>query len=197
MIARAVEDAGRRLHDLRVEEWEDGAVAIAAMAAAVAAATIRPDLAWPLFLGAGFVGYRALRAAWRRWELVDRLVGESDAYAIAEVRARAEHEASMSSRRTFSRMIRGWLELRDNARIAAVSEELADLADVLLDASLELEPAQAVACSRLLTDPTTSPLLNTLLPAEDLRSRILQIRAGFHASASSSRSGEDIHVAPT
>jgi hypothetical protein len=180
MIARAVDDASSRLHDLRVEECEDGAVAVAALVLAVVAATIRPGLALPLFLGGLFVGFRGLRAAWRRWDLVDRLLVEPDAYTISEVRARAKHEASMSNRRGLSRLIRCSLASDENTRIAWVSRELAALADDLLDPQLELEPAAAVACSRLLTEPATSPLLNSALPVEDLRSRIVQIRAGFH-----------------
>jgi hypothetical protein len=45
-------------------------------------------------------------AGWRRWDLLDRLVGERDAYAIPGVRARAEQEASMANRRSLSGAIR-------------------------------------------------------------------------------------------
>jgi hypothetical protein len=48
------------------------------------------------------------------------------------------------------------------------------------DPLLELEPASAVACSRLLTDYIRRPLSNSGLPAEGVRSRIVQIRSGFH-----------------
>jgi len=34
---------------------------------------------------------------------------------------------------------------------------------------------------RLLSDVVTSPLLNSALPPEDLRSRVVQIRSGFKA----------------
>jgi hypothetical protein len=33
---------------------------------------------------------------------------------------------------------------------------------------------------RLLTDDVTTPLINSALPAEDVRSRLVQIRSGFH-----------------
>src|SRR5512132_2339477 len=92
MIARAVEDAGRRLEDLRREQWEDGAVAAAAVALAIAASTLRPVFALPLFIGGMVVAARSVLAGWRRWDLLDRLVGERDAYAIPEVRARASRE---------------------------------------------------------------------------------------------------------
>jgi hypothetical protein len=180
MVARAVDDARTRLRDLRVEEWEEGAVAAAALALAIVASTLRPDLAVPLFLGGSFVGARALLTAWRRWDLVDRLLAEPDAYAIPDVRDRAQREASMSNRRLLGRAIRRRLESAENPRVTASAEALSALADELEDRQLELDPRCAVACSRLLTDYQTSPLVNLALPAEDVRSRIVQIRAGFH-----------------
>lgn len=181
MVARAVEDAGRRLHDLRLEEWEDGAVAAAAFALAVAASAVRPAFALPLFIGGVFVAGRAVLAGWRRWDLLDRLVVERDAYAIPEVRTRAEQEASMSNRRWLSRAIRSRLDLAANPRVMANADELAALAEELVDPQLELDPACAAACSRLLMDEVTSPLINPELPAEDGRSRLVQIRSGFRA----------------
>jgi hypothetical protein len=179
MIARAVEDTGRRLKDLRREEREDGAVAAAAIALAIAASTLRPAFALPLFVGGMFVAVRGVLASWRRWDLLDRLVGERDAYAIAEVRARAEQGASMSNRRSLSGAIRSRLELGENPRIAENADEFAALAEELVDPQLELDPACAAACLRLLTDDVTSPLINPALPAEDVRSRVLQIRSGL------------------
>ena len=179
MVARAVEDAGRRLHDLRRQEWEDGTVAAVAFALAVAASGVRPAFALPLFIGGVVVAGRAILAGWRRWDLLDRLVVERDAYAIAEVRARAEQEASMANRRWLSRAIRSRLDLAANPRVAANAAQLAALAEELVDPQYALDPACAAACSRLLSDEVTSPLINSALPAEDVRSRLVQIRSGF------------------
>jgi hypothetical protein len=179
MIARAVEDAGSRLDDLRREQWEDGAVAAAAVALAIAASMLCPRFALPLFVGGMVVAARGVLAGWRRWDLLDRLVGERDAYAIPEVRARAEQGASMASRRSLSGAIQSRLELGENPRIADNAAEFAALAEDLVDPQLELDPACAAACSRLLTDDVTSPLINSALPAEDVRSRVLQIRSGL------------------
>jgi hypothetical protein len=179
MVARAVEDVGRQLKDLQREEWEDGAVGAAALALAVAASVVRPSLAVPLFVGGLFLTWRAVVAGWRRWDLVDRLLVERDAYTIPEVRLRAEREASMANRRSLSRSIRSRLELAENPRVAANAGQLAALAEELADPELELDPACAAACSRLLTDEFTSPLVNSALPADEVRSRLVQIRSGF------------------
>jgi hypothetical protein len=180
MVARAVEQADRRLRDLRREEWEDGAVAAAALVLAVAASVVRPEFGLPLLVGGVFVAGRGIVAGWRRWDLLDRLVVERDAYAIPEVRARGEQEAGMPNRRWLSLAIRSRLELAANPRIVANAEELSALAEELLDPHLAIDPACAAACSRLLTDELSSPLINSGLPAEDVRSRLVQIRCGFH-----------------
>jgi hypothetical protein len=179
MVARAVEDVGRRLKDLQREEWEDGAVGAAALVLAVGASVVLPALALPLFAGGLFLTWRAVIAGWRRWDLVDRLLVERDAYTIPEVRLRAEREASMANRRSLSRVIRARLELAENPRVAANAGLLAALAEELADPELELDPVCAAACSRLLLDDVASPLVNPTLPADDVRSRLVQIRLGF------------------
>jgi len=181
MVARAVEHADQRLRDLRREEWEDAAVAVAAFGLALAAASLRPALALPFFLGGLTLAGRAVLAGWRRWDLLDRLVVEPDAHAIPEVRARAEQEATMANRRSLSRAIRTRLRLADNPRVVANADQLAALADELADPELELDPACAAACSQLLTDEIASPLVNCTLPPDDVRSRLIQIRFGFHS----------------
>lgn len=180
MVARAVEDAGRRLHDLRREEWQDGAVATTAFALALAASVVRPEFALPVFLGGLFVAGRAVLAGWRRGDLVDRLAVERDAYSLAEVRRRAEQEAGMGNRRRLSRAIRLRIQLAENPRIVANADQLSALAEELEDPLLELDPNCAVVCTRLLMDPISSPLTDSGLPDEDVRSRIVQIRSGFH-----------------
>jgi hypothetical protein len=183
MVARAVDDAGARLRDLRREEWADGGVAAAAFALALAASAVRPALALPLLAGGLFVAGRGVVVDWRRWDLLDRLVVEADAHAIPEVRERAELEASMVNRHRLSCVIRSRIARADEPRIVANSDELATLAEELLDPQLVLDPACAAACSRLLTDEVTSPLINSTLPPEDARSRLLQIRSGFHRTS--------------
>jgi hypothetical protein len=70
MYARAVEEAGVRLRELRLEEWEDFGLAVAAMAMALVAAQAHHSLAVPLLLGGLVAVGLGTRALWRRWDLV-------------------------------------------------------------------------------------------------------------------------------
>jgi hypothetical protein len=182
MYARAVDDAAANLRALRQQEWGDLGLAALALALAVAVTQVHPELAGPLFLGGLVVGGLGIRALWRRWVLVERLAGERDAHVIPEVLAYARRETTMERRQTFAALLRRELQQPGrvvDARIAAVADELEALARELEDDALALDPVSAVACMRLLSDAAESPLFNAVVPVEELRSRILQIRSGF------------------
>ncbi len=182
MYARAVDDASVRLHELRREELQDFGLAALALGLALAATQLRPAFAVPLFLGGVAVGALAVRALWRRWDLVDRLAGERDAYVISDVLAYASREITKERRHWFAAVIRSVVSQPGPAvveRVRAVAEDLEALASELEDEDLAFDPACAVACARLLGDPAQSPLLNPALPPEELRSRLRQIRSGF------------------
>lgn len=178
MYARAVDDAAARLRELRHEEWQYLGLAALVLGLAVAAAEVRPALAVPLLVGGLAVGALGIRALWRRWDLVERLSGQRDAYVISEVLAFASRETTMERRHSFAALIRGRLA-QPHTQTAAAVQELEALARELDDDELELDPASAIACSRLLSDPAGSPLLNRAFPPEELRSRVVQIRSGF------------------
>jgi hypothetical protein len=177
MYARAVEEGAAKLRALRHEEWEDLGLGAVAIALAVAATQVWPELAVPLFVGGVAVGVKGVRAAWRRWDLVDRLADYVDAHVIPEVLAYASRHASMERRRTFASFLRCRL-LAGDSRLAAVAQELEALAIDLEDESLAFDPVAAVATMRLLSEPE-SPLLDRTAPMDTLRSRVLQIRSGF------------------
>jgi hypothetical protein len=178
MDGQAWDDAASQLRDLRREEWEDFAVAGFALAGAVAATHVFPDLAVPLFVGGLALAARGVWVLWHRWDLVDRLAGEPAAYAIPEVLDYASREATLERRRTFATLIGARLrEPRGN--VVAVADELEALVAELEDDRLFLEPASAVACMRLLTDLEASPLLNSARSPEELRSHVRRIRCGF------------------
>ncbi len=184
MNARAVDDARAHLRELRHEEWASIALAPTAFGLSLAATQVRPAFALPLFLGAVVVGVLGARAFWRRWALLDELADERDAYVIPDVVAYASRENTMDRRRACASFIRAVMRepgfgCEERVRVAA--RDLEALASELEDEELTLDPASAIACLRLLSDPTVSPLLNPVLPSEDLRSRVFQIRSGFSA----------------
>lgn len=182
MYARAVDQADACLRELRHDERAELGLAAVAVGASIVATEVFPALAAPLFLGGLVIGVLGARAMWRRWDLLERLSGERDAYVISEVLAFASREATMERRYSFAALIRGRLQdarLAPDARVLSVAAELEALASELEDGDLALDPACAVACLRLLSDFPQSPLLNQALPSEDLRSRIRQIRSGF------------------
>jgi hypothetical protein len=181
MYARAVDDAAARLRDLRREGWADLGLAVLVLGLAVGATQVRPTLALPLFLGGVFALALGVRALWRRWELIERLAGERDAFAISEVQAYASRETGMERRRSFAAVIRNTLNspaLAAQRRLLGLADELEELASELEDDDLTLDPASAVACHRLVSGPG-SPLFNQAVPPRELRSRIRQIRSGF------------------
>lgn len=184
MYARAVDDAAARLRELRFEEWGDFVLGALALGLAATAAELQRVWALPLIVGGFAAWLLGMRALWRRWDLVDRLAGERDAYTISEVAAYAARETTMDRRQNFAARIRGIAREPGAAlegRVRAAKEDLEALASELEDDELALEPASAIACRRLLSDLAASPLLNPALPAEDLRSHVLQIRSGFSA----------------
>jgi hypothetical protein len=191
MYARAVDDAATRLYELRREEREDLALAALALGLALVATQVRASLALPLFLGGLTVGFLGMRALLRRWELIERLAGDRDAYVLPEVIEFASREAMMERRQMFAAMLRGWLMDPGSAleaRRGAAADELEALASELEDGELELDPVCAVGCARLLNDVTGSPLLNSAVPPDLLRSRVRQIRAGFRPNVCRTRS---------
>jgi hypothetical protein len=182
VYARLIDDAAGRVRDLRRAEWEDLTVSGVALGLAVAATELYPTLSLPLFLGGLGVGVLGVRVLWRRWDLIDRLSCEPDAYVIAEVRARAEREATLERRHTFAVCLRTWLSDPTpviELRLRDAAADIESLAADLDDASLELDPVYAVACMRMLSDGSTSPLLNSAFPTSDLRAQVRKIRSGF------------------
>ena len=183
MYARAVDESASRLRELRDEERNGFGLGALALALSLVATLLRPELALPLFIGGLAVGALGVRALWHRWDIVDSLVGDRDAYVISEIRERAVHETTMERRRVLAAALRSWLREPMSDRVRTRAEELQALAVELEDERLVLEPVCAVACSRLLDDSERSPLLNPAFPAEDLRAGVLRIRSGFACRA--------------
>jgi hypothetical protein len=182
VYAWEIDRATIELHWLREEEWVNAGLAALMFALAVGASEFTRSLAVPLFVGGLTSTILATRAHWRRWDLLDRLALDREAYRIPEVRLRADRAATMGSRHVLAECIRHLLDPPGYpcaARVRAEAEGLEALAHELDDPTLFLDPACAVACKRLLTEADVSPLFNETLPADDTSARIRQIRTGF------------------
>ena len=175
MQARAVIEAETRLTELRHDEWQQLALAVLALGASLAMTAAYEPLVAPLFVGGMAMWLLGIRSLWRCWDLVDRLADDRDAYVISAVRAYAARDARMDRRHANAASLRYWATQAD---LSEVGGELEQLARDLDDADLDLSPACAIVCRRLLTDPTVSPLLNGGF-AEDLHETIVQIERGF------------------
>ena len=180
MRARALSDAETRLVELRHDELQQLGLGAAALSAALVMTAIYAPLVLPLFVGGMALWLLGIRTMWRRWDLVDRLADDRDAYVIADVRDYAARDARMTRRRANATLIRHWTRNPTDAEITEVANELEQLARDLEDVDLELSPACAIACRRLLTDPTVSPLLRGAA-ADDLHESIVEIEGGFSA----------------
>jgi hypothetical protein len=179
MYARAIDDAAAELHELGATEREDLGLALVVLMASLVATHAAPSLALPLFLGAIWVAALGVRATIRRFDLVQQLWGDRDAYAIREVRERAEREATMGRRHCAAARISALVEGSCDERLGEVEDELQALIAELQDVHLVVDPAAAVVCAQLLTDVVESPLLRPERPVEELRARIRLARSGF------------------
>ncbi len=167
-------------------EWEDGLLAFFALGSSIAVSNHHPTLAVALFVGGLVTAFRGVRASVLRWELLENLRRERDAYAIEEVRRAAEKAATPENRRLMASTVRLMLERQGPAaadRLAPCAGELSGLAEDLEDPALVLDPTCAVECEHLLSDAGVSPLLNPALPMEDVHSALCRIRAGFSRSS--------------
>jgi hypothetical protein len=189
MNAEAIKQAEHQLHEFRLEEWADLGLAASAMGLALAASVIHPPFALPLLIGALASAILAGRAFFRRLDLADRLLLDRDAYAIPEIRRRGEDMASMENRRALAQTVRGRLTPEPgysrSPRVVATAEALGTLASELEDERLSLDPVCAVRCHQLVSNYADSPLLNSLLPDEDIQVWIRRIRLGFEPRADS------------
>jgi hypothetical protein len=168
MSAREVERLGRELHELNERTIGDLGLAAVAFGLALAASRLHKDLAIPLFVGAMALVGLGMVAFVRRHLLVEDAAADPDAYLLGEVRRYGEHIASEDRRRACAAQIRRMLAANGDDPI------LEELADDLERRDLHFDPLCAVALDRLLLDGSIHSL-----PADELRSRLTQIVAGF------------------
>jgi hypothetical protein len=182
MNARAVERAETQLHELSVQAVEGIALGAVSFGAALAGTRFLPEAAAPLLVGGMGVSFLGVRALVRRYLLLEDLALDRDAYSIAAVRSLAQRSASPENRRRLAASIRGALDATSygvNERVEANRELLEELVAALEDERLALDPAASVTLDRLLTDGSTSCLYDSVVPADELRSRLRRVVSGF------------------
>jgi hypothetical protein len=179
MTARQVDQAAKRLRDLRAQTVADLVLAAGAFGLALTASRLWPDLAMPLLIGAIGVAFLGMRALVRRTFLVEDLAVDREAYVIPDVREFGLRAASPEHRRLLARSVRAALTESSSevsARLAAVRDELEQLIAALEDDRLGWEPRAAVTLERWLSDPAGS-FRDPSVPVVELRSRLRSILA--------------------
>jgi hypothetical protein len=179
MSAREVEQLGRRLRDLNERTISDLALAGAAFAVALLATQVRSDLVLPMLIGALVLTALGVVALVRRHLLVEDAAVNCDAYLLPEVRRFGERVASPEHRRECAAQIRRTLAVPPELASPRVEANRGTLEELRVDLErpdLELQPVCAVALERLLHE---GGLHDGALPADELRSRLTQILAGF------------------
>jgi hypothetical protein len=179
MSARDVEQLGRKLHDLNERTIGELALAAVAFVLALLATELRPDLVVPLLAGAVGLAVLGIVAFVRCHLLVEDAAVDPDAYLLPEVRRFGERAASLGHRRELAAWIRRAVAASPELASPRVDENRAALEELRNDLErpeLPFEPACAVALERLLHE---GGLYDADLPADELRSRLTQILAGF------------------
>jgi hypothetical protein len=183
---RELEHAAEELR--RRRRWGLSAAVLAAAAglAALPALALSPRVALALALGGLFECVFALQAVHARRQLIARLALQPAAYELSEVAAYGTRAAQLPQRARLAAWI---FEIVAEAgspyslylgdRVDLVAHDLEELAQELVSPARSVAPASAVACRRLLTRMTESPLYNPGLPFEDLQLALHRIRAGI------------------
>lgn len=182
MSARQVELLGQQLRELNERAIAQLGLGFAAFALAIVASQFRHDLAVPLLVGALALIALGLVAFVRRTLLVEDAAADRDAYLLDAVCRHGLRLTEQGRRRGDAASIRRLLaepELAIAERVETNRPALERLAGDLERPELALDPVCAVALERLLLRPEESALLNGELPADDVRSRLVQIEAGL------------------
>ena len=186
MRDRDLEHAAEELR--RRRRWSVSAAVLGAAAAAVAlpALALSTPVALALAAGGLFECLVALEAVHARRQLIARLALHPAAYELPEVAAYGTRAAALPQRARLAAWIfeivaeaRSPYTLYLGDRVDLVAHDLQALAHELVSPARSVAPESAVACRRLLTRMTESPLYNPGLPLEDLQLALRRIRAGI------------------
>lgn len=184
MIARRLEALAAELAVLRTRARWNGALALAALAAAPLAAAWNGALAAGLVAGGLFEALLAARAISRRHDIVALLAPHVEAYELPEVRRYVAALGSRASRLQMAATLRELVAMpppvpRLEALIRSHRAQLNELADDLEDPETEIAPLSAVALFSLVNEMGDSPLFNPLAPTGELHSALIRIHDGI------------------
>jgi hypothetical protein len=182
MIAREVETLGKHLSALREQAIWRLALAALAFGGALAASQVRRDLAIPLLVGGGALALLGIAAFVERECLLDEVAADRDTFTLAAVRSYGARLTASGRRHNDAESIRRLLadpELAVPERIEANRELLERLAEELDSDRLVFDPVCAVKLEHLLLRPDESALFDEHRPAEDVRSKLVQIETGL------------------
>ena len=190
MTARELEEAQAEIRRRRRSALDCVLAAVGAAALAPALLTLSGALAVSAAIGAGLLVLRAAFAMVRRRGLLERLVLESGALVIPEVRTFAARLVAPSSRTRLAHSIRSMVRdaFRPASRlhclflvdrVAVYARELEAIARDLSSPSIRVEPASVARCHWLLTNAAENPLYDRALPSEQLGAILRTIRSGM------------------
>jgi hypothetical protein len=183
---RDLEHAAHELRRRRRRGVTAAALAVAAGAVTLPALALSTPFALALAAGGLFERVVALEAVHARRQLIARLALHPAAYELPEVAAYGTRAAALPQRARLAAWIfeivaeaRSPHSLYLGDRVDLVAHDLQALARELVSPGRSVAPESAVACRRLLTRMTESPLYNPGLPLEDLQLALHRIRAGI------------------
>lgn len=186
MHAREVEEARLDLRRRRRRGAEAGLLSAAVGVGAVVSFPFAPALAFALAVGAGLEALVGAAALCGYRDRISKLALEPAAYVLPEVDRYGRRLAGQGQRARLAAWISEILadvEVPGNLflvdRVLRCAHELEALARDLAHPRARVQPACAVACSRLLTCAVESPLYNPRLPADELEITVHRIRAGI------------------
>lgn len=176
MTANDIDDAAKRLGELKSTTLEDALLGALAFGLALAATWYRPSLAMPLAIGALVMAVLAGRAFVRRFVLVEDLAADRDAYRIPAVRSFGLKAASVEHRRVVAATVRVALAGAAADRMEPARAELEQLVRALEDESVDWDPQSVVVLDHWLADPKES-FRDPAASAVELRSHVRSVLA--------------------
>jgi hypothetical protein len=186
MNARELEHASDYLDRKRARVHEGTLLALVCALLAAVIAAFAPDVALALLAGSAVAAAFAIANKLGRRDTIARLALEPSAYVLPDIRHYGVRLTLPAERARLA----AWLDevVREASipgnwyladRVACYEGQIKSLAHQLAAPGVPIPPATAVACHRLLTHASESPLYNPNVPADELPAWIDRIKRGI------------------